>query len=265
MTFTADSYWNTPLPPDVAKDGSSARFIRWIREHNRGKDYLSLAVGDWAMPVIRPTAADPLITVDPAQGATATFRMPTNAEPMPTNDAAMTVLDATTNQDISMFEFDPDTRKAQGLARYWLDSEGIDERIGGTKGNRGHRGVPGAVSCIRREHLYGTESNRLKISIQATAESHVFPMVDHEDSEGGIIPEGMVIRIKPSVDLLALGPLTVDAYAIANMLKRYGAVIGDNGGLATLKVERGITTVRADSLKTLRWSAFEFIERGWRP
>lgn len=100
------TYWRTPLPPSAPIDAESDRFIEWLKTNNP-LPYLSLAVGDWAMPVYRSVATDPLVSIMPRRfGPPVTFRLPANAEPMKGDDRAMVVLDRNTNQDISLFEFD---------------------------------------------------------------------------------------------------------------------------------------------------------------
>src|SRR5207249_1274073 len=102
--------------------------------------------------------------------------------------------------------------------------------------NSGHRGFPGLYEAV----LYGevaadrSISHVLKIAIPDTASSHVYPFVGDE-GRGGSIPEGTLLRLKPSVDLSGLTPA---ALVIARALKTYGAVVGDtSGGPVELKVE----------------------------
>lgn len=262
--FRSDSYWNVPAPDLV--DAESGRFITWLKANNRNP-YLALGVGDWAMPVYRSTSTDPLVTINPSgPGPTVTFRLPKDARPMAGNDAAMSVIDVTTNQDIALFEFRRDSRgkpQATGVSRYWLDSEGLDQRVGGSSGNTGHRGVPGLTMCVRREDLARGLGHRTKIALPGTGGWGCFPMSGFEKGKGGIIGEGIILRIKASVDL-ATRPLSAPALAIAHGLQTHGAVVGDNGAQVTLKVEAG-TTLPRDALRGLTWDDFEFVERGWRP
>lgn len=142
FAFNAGSFWNTPLPVDVGADPESDAMIAWLAEHNP-RPYLALGTGIWAMPLYRSQDEDPLVTIDPARfGPTVTFRLPPGAHPMGGNDRAMVVIDRTTHQDVSLFEFGYSNGKPQatGAARYHLRSEGLHEDVGGTPGNRGHRG-----------------------------------------------------------------------------------------------------------------------------
>jgi len=265
MIFRSDSYWNTPLPTDVTRDKDSDKFIAWLKSHNRNP-FLALGSGAWAMPVYRSNLSDPLVTINPSgTGPTATFRLPRTATAADVNDGQLSVIDITTNQDISLFEFSRaagGTPKAKGLARYWLDSEGLEQKVGGTAGNQGHRVIPGLASCVHLEDMV-TLSHRTKIAIPGTGEWGCFPMSGYERNRGGIIGEGIVIRIKPNVDLSSKN-LSLNAFSIAYALQTFGAVVGDNGGQATLKIQAGVNIAR-DALKALTWDDYEFVVRGWKP
>ena len=270
MIFALDSYWRREVPKRAKLDPESDRYIAHLAATNP-RPFLGLAEKDWAMPVYRATTSDPVVTIEPTHtGPTATFRLPADAEAMAGNDAALLVIDETTNQDISLFEFrrsDEGEPEATGLARYYLDTEGLDARVGGTIGNGGHRGLPGLVSCIRREHLErGFVGHRLKIAIPAPGEPEdgqpIWPMAGFEKGRGGVIPEGMLLRIKPSVDL-SKRSLTGAALVVAKALKHFGAIIGDTGGVATLKVERSLEGLDATSLAAIGWSDYEFVRREW--
>lgn len=263
MTFSTDSYWNRPLA-DAGVDEDSDAFIAWLKRNN-DRPYLVLGTGDWAMPVYRPRTSTPLYTIDPsAYGPTVRFRLPNKATAMAGDDAAMVVLDTTTGQDVSLFEFAwSGTRPvATGVARYWLASEGLHERAGGTEGNLGHRGIPGSVSCVMRTDITrGKIARRLKIAIPRTGEWHCFPMVGHEDNRGGIIGEGIVLRLKPSTDLTKFN-LSASGLIVARALRDYGVVVADNGRQATLKAEKGLD-ISSDELASIGWDNYEFVTRGW--
>lgn len=263
MTFTSGSWWNTPVPATVTRDRDSDTFIRWLWQSN-ARTYLTVSTDAWSMPVYRATAADPVRTITPTKtGPTVSCHVPSGMVPMLGDDAAAVILDPITDQAVGLFEFDPIRPSATGIDRYYMSSEGVDERAGGTKGNRGHRGIPAPQACIRSEHLADPSvRTRLKIAIPGTAAAHYYPLVGDEGDKGGIVGEGMVMRIKPGVDVArrVAGP----AYRVARGIQRYGVVVGDNGAQATLKQERGLG-LPADALASFPWGDWEFVERGWKP
>jgi len=109
------------------------------------------------------------------------------------------------------------------------------------------------------EVTQGAIRHVLKIAAGPTmSREYVFPMVGSDGKYDGddrtVPPEGLRLRIKPSVDLDALD-LDSQAVVIARAIQRYGVYIGDSGGTTALKLEdtaaegRGqLWTVPADAL-----------------
>jgi hypothetical protein len=95
-----------------------------------------------------------------------------------------------------------------------------------------------------------------------------FPMTDSESGKTGVVPEGAVIRIRPSVNLDALH-LSRAAHVIARALQRFGAVVGDNSGQGNSMKLQGNTSwsgiLNKDSLRKIPWSDYVFVKGGYRP
>ena len=102
-------------------------------------------------------------------------------------------------------------------------------------------------------------------------------MSGHESGKGGVTPEGLVLRIKPSVNLDAKG-LSPAEKIIAKAMQDYGCMIGDNeGGTAnSIKLERNRpdkTWASVDSSLSLHglssipfnFENYEFIKGGYDP
>jgi hypothetical protein len=183
---------------------------------------------------------------------------------------------------------------AESLSVYYLGSDGIEgcwpknypddfpvPPAGDSDlDNNGHRGFPGVYSGIRWTEAVRARSieHVLKISIPETASSHFFPYVNDEGG-GGTIPEGILIRIKPGIDLTqpryGLGGV---ALVIAQALQTYGAVVGDQSGNGSpsIKVENldaeawgpqwADVGIGPDSLAGVPLDLFEFAAGGeWGP
>jgi hypothetical protein len=230
----------------------------------------------WSSPHYYPATSDPIVTMTPTRfqvGKTVTFRLPVNAAPCTARDTMLVVTDVTTNQDVSLFHFTRDadgTPHAEGMARYWLNSEGLAERIGGTVGNWGHRGLPGFTYQFDQQELVaGALPRRLKFGIPRTGPYAVFPMSDYERNRGGIIPEGAVMRIRPDIDVASR--VSGLALVLARNFQDYGIVVGDNsGGNITVKGQGGVDwwtlLNRYDALSCFPVARdWEFIPAGWRP
>src|SRR3712207_9167585 len=91
-------------------------------------------------------------------------------------------------------------------------------------------------------------------------------MVGSDGDRRGGIPEGVVLQIRPSVDLRAID-LARSARVVATMLQDYGCAITDGGGpgAATIRVERarwGGTALRGGALFAIPWRAWRFAAAG---
>lgn len=277
--FRAASYWNTPLGR-APRDRHSRRYLRDAKVLAHTQRYLKLVLGDWGMPTYRSDAGDPLYRINPGSGPTVRVHIPARARPMPTSDAAVMISDRATGQVICLggAHFARATHRwtAGSVSRYWSGTNGIAQGLPtGSRGNLGHRGIPGSVQAVTmREIRRGAIHHRLEVYWWETAprtpsgREAYFPMTGSETKSTGTVPEGIVIRIKPSVDLKSRN-LSPAAYTIARALQRYGAVVGDNSGTGNnLKLQAnadwsGILT--ANSLRSIRWRDFVFVRGGYRP
>jgi hypothetical protein len=124
----------------------------------------------------------------------------------------------------------------------------------------------------------GAIRNVLKIAVGPELSNRwVFPMTGSDgtvtDPSVGAPPEGLRLRIDPSVDLHRLG-LHPQALVIAQALQKYGAYLGDSGGTTALKLEdtraegRGqLWTVTADDLCMLPFTPqfWDVLPEGYDP
>jgi hypothetical protein len=232
------------------------------------------------MPIYRSSADAPLYRVDPGTGPTIRVHIPKRARAMPTSDAALIIIDSVRHQVVSLsgaqFHSQTGTWTARALSRYWSDSNGIAKGLpGGSRGNVGHRGIPGSVQAVTRQEIRrGAIQHRLEVYWWETApktptgREAYFPMTGSESGNVGTVPEGIVIRIRPSVDLTSKH-LSPAAYTVARALQRYGAVIGDNSGSGNnLKLQanaRWTGVLTADSLRSITWRDYVFVKGGYRP
>jgi hypothetical protein len=277
--FGRSSYWNTPLGR-APLDPKSARYIRDAQVAAHSQNHLRLVLGDWGMPSYRSGADDPAYVIRPATGPTVKLHIPAHARPMPTSDAALTVTDTVSHQVVCLggAHFDAATHHwtAKTVSRYWSSSNGIAQGLrGGTRGNLGHRGIPGSIQAVTKKEIRrGAIRHRLEIYWWETAprtpqgREAYFPMTRSETGSVGTVPEGIVIRIRRSVDLSSKH-LSPAALTIATALQRYGAVVGDNSGTGNnLKLQANTDwhgVLGADSLRSIPWSDYVFVKGGYRP
>jgi hypothetical protein len=227
------------------------------------------------------------------------LRLPADAEPSNSVDSEMVVVDTTTGtQEVVWFwqacppapfrntycKAKHDHWTANGMSVHSLTSDGLDGcwetnfpglYPNGEAANRGHRGLPGVLVAIQYNEAAVLDSipHMLKVSIPNTGDSHFFPYSgDEERHISDAIPEGIVMRIKPTIDLSKYG-LTSTALVIARALQQFGAVVGDTSGLgANIAVENLYVSgssarwskagIAADSLSDVPLDDYEFISRG---
>ena len=271
--FSTASIWNQRLPVDGSLHPDSAAFVAWMKTHLT-HDFLTLGDGDWAMPVFWSVDSDPLVTIAPGIGPTTSFRLPADAAAMTGNDASLLVIDRTTNQDVKLFGFRRDPLAAAGIARYFLDSNGLEAKAAGSDqaGNIGHRGLPGSIHCVRTDEVAaGAIEHRTKFAIGQPNEPKdgkpIWPMTGFESPRSGLIPEGVVMRIDPTYVLP--DSLTPGARVIAEQLQRYGTICGDTAsdGACTVKLQRSSDWaplgVGSFALRDIPWDAYQFVSAGW--
>jgi hypothetical protein len=270
--FNSKSYWNTPLDAHgiAPVDPHSAEYIRDSMDASHTRNYLNLVASDWSTPVYYPHRSDPSYTITPLNHSTrsVTLHIPAWAQSPVRN--TVIVFDAATNQAVGLWNasYSGGQWQADGFDRYYLDSQGLAEKVGGRKGNVGHRGIPAAERVVRERELRAKAiRHRLSCYWWGTGvkyANHYFPMYEDEGDQGGIVPEGITVRIRRSVHLKALG-LRHAALTIARAIKRYGCVVGDNSGSGNnLKIQAGVVIAK-DALAAIPWSKYQFVKGGYNP
>lgn len=266
--FSADSWWNTPLPVHAPLDPAGADILDYLRTApGSGPGCLMLAGtgrSRWGLPIYEAGPGDPEYHVTGVIGGhlreLSSLRIPRGARPAGNNDGSMVVYDRSRGYVVALtnaeYHDGRDRWTATGASITYLDSNGLHEATGlaDDSRNRGtHRGNNGATMAVSWSEVeHGAIRHVLKAaSGPEVADRFVFPMVgsdgDFHGDDPRVPPQGLRLRIKPSIDLdeLDLGP---EARVIAQALQDYGFYIGDSGGRTALKLE----STRAEGLGQ-RW------------
>jgi len=265
--FTADSWWNTPVPDDAPANPRGADVLRYMstaEQADGGCVHLAGAEGsDWGQPVYWAQPDDPEydVAVDVPENAPELrdLRIPRGAVPAPNSDGEMVLFDLQRGYVVALTDAVHNPRTDQwsagGATVTYLDSNGLYARTGRSTDPRNvgtHRGNNGAVMMVRFDEVHeGAIDHVLKVASGPEASRRsVFPMVgsDGDSREPDAPPEGLRFRIKPSVELEAQG-LEPQALVIARALQKYGFYIGDSSGVTALKLEDTRTEGRGQ-----RWS-----------
>jgi len=292
--FENRSWWNTPVPANAPSNPLSAQILNYMSTApESGHGCLRLAGAQhnkWGQPAYWAQPGDPVYDV---QGLPAGaprqmkhLRIPLGAQGADNSDGTMTVYDVARGYVVLMtdahYDAETDTWSASGATVTYMDSNGLSAATGRSDDPRNtgtHRGNNGATSYVRYDMVQaGAVRNVLKVaSGPELLDRAVFPMTGSDGGYHGhdpaVPPEGLRLRIKPSVNLESLG-LTAQALTIARALQRYGFYIGDSGGTTALKLEntraegRGqLWNLSADALCGLPFTPtyWDVVDEGYDP
>jgi hypothetical protein len=292
--FRDRSWWNTPVPVNAPHDPAETQVLNYLSTApESGHGCLRLAGAQqnrWGQPAYWAQPGDPEYAVKGLQGETPPelkhLRIPETAEAANNSDGTMTVYDLDRGYVVLLtdakYEAGADRWVASGGTVTYLDSNGLLATTGRSDDPRNigsHRGNNGATSYVRYDMVAaGDVRNVLKIaSGPELADRAVFPMTgsdgDVKDPSVGAPPQGLRLRLKPSLDLRALG-LHPQALAIAQAMQKYGVYLGDSGGTTALKLEdtraegrSQLWTVTADDLCMLPFTPqfWDVLPEGYDP
>jgi hypothetical protein len=256
--FEAGSWWNTPVPDDAPLDPNGRAVLHYLRTAPQsGNGCLNLAGtpgSPWGQPIYWAKPSDAAYDV---QGVVPRYRppeldnlrIPVDARSASNSDGTMTIFDRTAGYVTALTDasYHPraDRWTASGATVTYLDSNGLNVLTGRSDNphNTGsHRGNNAATMAIRWDMVKaGRITHVLKVaSGPELANRWVFPLVGSDGGYNGadpaVPPEGLRLRVKPSVDLAALH-LAPQALVIATAMQRYGIYLGDSGVTTAVKLE----------------------------
>ncbi len=282
------------MPVNAPSNPAGAQILDYLRTApESGQGCLRLAGAQrnkWGQPAYWAHRGDPQYSVQGLPAGSPPelkhLRIPEGARSADNSDGTMSVYDMARGYVVLMtdahYDAATDTWSASGATVTYLDSNGLIDTTGKSDNPRNagtHRGNNGATSYVRYDMVKaGDVRNVLKIaSGPALANRAVFPMTGSDgtvtDPSVGAPPEGLRLRLNPSLDLHQLG-LHPQALVIAEALQKYGVYLGDSGGTTALKLEdtraegQGqLWTVTADDLCMLPFTSqfWDVLPEGYDP
>lgn len=263
--FEPRSWWNTPLPTHVPQDPYAVQILHHLQTAPQaGRGCLMLAGAgqhpQWGTPIYWAKSTDPAYRVSGVRpGAPAQLthlRIPRGAVPSASTDQTMIIYDRSAGYVTALtgahYHPGSDTWTARGATVTYLDSNGLNVKTGHSDNpaNVGtHRGNNAPTMVVSWDQVNaGAVRHVLKVaSGPELSDRYVFPMTgsdgDYTGNNPAVPPEGLRLRIRPAVDLAALG-LDPQALVIARALQRYGIYLGDSSGTTALKLEGTIAEGR---------------------
>jgi hypothetical protein len=296
VTYVSTNFWLAKHDKDPVDPRSTQMIRAMIRTSTTRSVFLSGTDSSrWGAPYYEADAASPTLSVrcpaDPCydfpSSGDVVFRIPSDALPSDDRDRELVVIDRSPGVNAVLWlwracpPIDCGSWTAHGMSITAIASDELDRcwarsfptlvRPSDLQ-NSGHRGFPGLYQAVRFDEVTRDRAitHVLRVAIPDTASSHVYPFVGDE-GRGGTIPEGSLLRLKPTADLSKLSPA---ARVIARALQTYGAVVGDtSGGPVELKVENlfvehsshrwAHVKIDAGSLATLPLSDYEVVMLGF--
>lgn len=252
--FSADSYWNVPIPENAPIHPDSEEMVSFLASDNQFDGCITLTgtgSNRWGMPIYMADASSPeynvpstKYTVPPEFGS---LRIPVGAQPADTRDSEMIVYDVerglVAQLSKASFSAASNTWSVTGGSVAYLDSNGLYGALDGSDEPRNggsFRGYNGAVAAISYDDVVaGLVDNVVKIGVHNSRNEAIAPMIgsDGDLEIAAALPQGARIRIRPDLDLTSLN-LDPQALIIARGLQQYGAIIGDStGGSIVLYLE----------------------------
>jgi hypothetical protein len=242
--YGAKSAFNQPIPAGASIDPRSDAYVAALAEAG-GSHGLLVALRRWTVPVYYANASTPRTNVR----LTASWRVadwllgvpiPSNAEPDPSSDGHLTVLDRATGCE---FDFYGAHHENGGWTSDWANSLRLTGRgvypHGFSARGSGFANLAGVIwpkelrdRAIRHALLFSYPHTSSRGAVAPATET------DGESTSADALPEGARLQLDPSLDLRKLG-LSPAAYTIGKALQRYGMYLGDTGSGISLYAVNG--------------------------
>jgi hypothetical protein len=262
--FPPDNPWNT----EIASAPVDARSAAWVRAIGASAPLHPDFGSIYGIPYATADATTPPVPVTftyAAESDPGPYPIPRGApvEGNGAGDAHVLVVDTSACKLYELFA-------ARRAGAGWTAGSGaiFDLRTGALRPagwtSADAAGLPILPGLARYEEAAAGEiRHALRFTAPRTMQGYVFPARHWASTitDPAYPPMGARARLKPSVDLSALGP---QARAVARALQRYGMILADNG---SSWFAGGAPDPRWDdddlhALGTLHGSDFEFVEAG---
>lgn len=255
--YSGSSPFNEEISPTHSIAAESTQMVRSMLRAEAEKGFV-LTVGRWTVPIYVAARSTPTQTVrlrqappqwheppsylgfppgwsesldTPLPDLLRGVPIPTAAEPDPSLDAHMTIIDSDSNCEFDLYGAH---KSAEGWEAIWMNSTrlsgaGVYPAGMGTTAS----GFAGNAGLIWPQELRnGGINHALLFAYPFTkAGGPVWPATSSDglSSAPGAMPEGTRIQLNPSLDVSSLS-LPPYEEVIAKALQRYGMILGDTGG-----------------------------------
>lgn len=270
-TSLPDSFWRAPVDT-LPLHPSSARYVSSIGSTEPlHPDFGSgLVEGQpFGIPITVTDAEVPetKVTLDnPEESETSGYRIPRDARvengPASDGDRHVVVWDRRLCRSYELFDAEqqgPEAWHAGSGAIFDLRSHELRPDGWTSADAAGLAILPGLVRY--EEAAAGRIDHAIRITVPRSDQSYVWPARHHAGAaaDASLPPMGLRLRLKGSVDTTGLPP---QARAVAEALKKYGAIVADNGSpwFITGEEHSGWDNSQLGALKKYKGSDFEAVD-----
>lgn len=261
--FSANSFWNTPIPANAEADPKSDYFIKLLETEPR-KNHFAINLDKWTIPVYEVSDTTPKYKIGlyylsaqekagwktnretfghGAAFAADSVPIPLLATPDKETDSHMALVDYKNRVAWDMWGLkknaDGNWVSKTGM-KYSLDGDGTftNENIKPLNGESVHfhgpsraPGVPAIAGLIMYDEVVAGEiKHKLSFCSRfAALQEFTYPAIWTDGFLKGGIPEGAVLQLDPALDLTQFNLLPGEL-VVAKALQKYGMVLVDWGG-----------------------------------
>lgn len=295
--FSAQSFFNEPLPTSLPQAPESARLVAaFVHQVKAYYGHAVINTTEWSSPVYTVPANAPTsvvvaqnVTCPRGEDVFEPFAQDMSAVPIPAG------AEAAQGTDEDMIIWQPSSGhewelwRAQREGSQWTACWGGE--LGDARTSDGVFPAPLGVSAsglsilagqIHLEELQqGEIQHALMVSLPETASGFVWPAnrTDGESHGAYAIQEGTRLRLRPSLNLdsLHLNPV---ALAVATAVQRYGMIVSDTAGAVALSAQDPSPSMREghpnpylalgvgsdfyDALDAIPWGELEVVSPDYR-
>jgi hypothetical protein len=258
--FSADSPWNTPIPPSPALEANSAQLVQNFIASTSYGPHLDVNIAGYSIPLYwadANTSTYPMKAKIGGEGwsgypATMAMPIPAGAQPDPQSDHHMLVISADRKLEYGCYNVSYSASASpnwQADLCATADLTGTGVRVMAAQANpwylaQGSRacGFPLVAGLIRVEEIQaGRIDHALVIAYPGIQAGHYMSPASTPsaigNAPGGVgVPCGGRFQYDPSVDVTTLG-LSRAGQIIVRALQEYGAYVGDFSGALSLYAE----------------------------
>ncbi len=223
--FAQNSFFNNAVPSTATVDPNSSS---WVSMLNNDPKVTGISVNDdaWTVPVYQAPSGTPTASVEVTNANNAHITIPYQSSytPSPDSDAHLAIIDQATGCEYEFQSFNPSSMSAIAEATYHAFT-GSGGHVAGPAHSGGELSYLGGL-ITPQDVSSGVIAHALRFATSDNSWTFEYPGTRSDGTTASGLPEGVRVRLNPSVNLSSLG-LTPFQLMVAQALQTYGAYDAD--------------------------------------